>query len=386
MFKTIKSAMKILIEGTVLKVFIVIFSVMTIGAVVVFFFEREQNAEQFDTIFQSVWWALVTMTTVGYGDKIPITVGGRLAGAVIMFSGVALVSIFTATISSIYVARKIREDKGLEQIDIENHIVLCGWYDHSESLLESLMKLNDSKELNIVLVNELPEDEVNNVLFKYKGVNIKYVRGDFTSEAVLELANVKQAHSVLIVPDSSTLSTSDPDERTVLATLTLKAMNPTIKVYAHVVNPATKGHLRRANVDEIVLQDEFTGFLLASHVANPGIPQTFNELLDYNVRMNLQRFEIPENKVGVTFGELSEYFNNSGNGILIGITSEREAVQISDILSADASSLDTFIARKFEESGIDIEREKGHRVEINPPRTLTIEKNDVALLIGVKQD
>jgi len=386
MFKTMKSAMNILIDGVVLKVFIVIFSVMTAGAVVVFFFEREQNPDHFDTIFQSVWWALVTMTTVGYGDKVPITIGGRLAGAVIMFSGVALVSIFTATISSIYVARKIREDKGLEQINIENHIVLCGWYDHSESLLESLIKLNDSKELNIVLVNELPEDEVNNVLFKYKGVNIKYVRGDFTSEAVLELANVKKAHSVLIVPDTSTLSTSEPDERTVLATLTLKAMNPTIKVYAHVVNPATKGHLRRANVDEIVLQDEFTGFLLASHVANPGIPQTFNELLDYNVRMNLQRFEIPENKVGATFGELSEYYNNSGNGILIGITSEREAVQISDILSADASSLDTFIARKFEESGIDIEREKGHRVEINPPRTLMIEKHDVALLIGVKQD
>lgn len=386
MFKTIKSAMNILIEGVVLKVFIVIFSVMTAGAVVVFFFERDQNKEHFDTIFQSVWWALVTMTTVGYGDKVPITVGGRLAGAVIMFSGVALVSIFTATISSIYVARKIREDKGLEQINFENHIVLCGWYDHSESLLESLMKLNESKELNIVLVNELPEDEVNNVLFKYKGVNIKYVRGDFTSEAVLELANIKKAHSVLIVPDSSTQSTSEPDERTVLATLTLKAMNPSIKVYAHVVNPATKGHLRRANVDEIVLQDEFTGFLLASHVANPGIPQTFNELLDYNVRMNLQRFEIPENKVGATFGELSEYFNNSGNGILIGITSEREAVQISDILSADASSLDTFIARKFEESGIDIEREKGHRIEINPPRTLMIEKHDVALLIGVKQD
>jgi len=386
MFKTIKSGVKILIEGTVLKVLIVIFSVMTIGAVVVFFFEREQNEEQFDTIFQAVWWALVTMTTVGYGDKIPITVGGRLAGAVIMFSGVALVSIFTATISSIYVARKIREGKGLEQINFENHIVLCGWYEHSESLLESLMKLSDLKELNIVLVNELAEDEINNITFKYKGVNIKYVRGDFTSEQVLDLANIRKARSVLIVPDSSTLSTSEPDERTVLATLTLKAMNPSIKVYAHVMNLSTKGHLRRANVDEIVLQDEFTGFLLASHVANPGIPQTFNELLDYNVRMNLQRFEIPDSKVGATFGELSEYFNESGNGILIGITSEREGVQISDILSADASSLDTFIARKFEESGIDIEKEKGHRVEINPPRTLMIDKNDVALLIGVKQD
>ena len=386
MFKTIKSAIKILIEGMVLKVLIVIFSVMTVGATVVYFFEREQNAEHFETIYQAVWWALVTMTTVGYGDKIPITVGGRLAGAVIMFSGVALVAIFTATISSIYVAKKIREDKGLEKVNLENHLVLCGWYDHSESLLESLLKLSDKKELNIVLVNELAEDEINNIIFKYKDANIKYVRGDFTSELVLDHANVMEAQSVLIVPDSSTLSTSEPDERTVLATLTLKAMNPSIRVYAHIVNPSTKGHLRRANVDDIVLQDEFTGFLLASHVVNPGIPQTFNELLDYNVRMNLQRFEIPDNKVGTTFGELSEYFNESGDGILIGITSIKEPVHISDILSADASSLDTFIARKFEESGLNIEKEKGHRVEINPPKTLTIEKSDVALLIGVKQD
>ena len=369
-----------------LKIFIVIFSVMTIGATIVYFFERDQNAAHFETIYQAVWWALVTMTTVGYGDKIPITLGGRLAGAVIMFSGVALVSIFTATISSIYVARKIREDKGLEKVNLENHLVLCGWYDHSESLLESLIMLNDKKEIDIVLVNELSEDEINNVIFKYKGVNMKFVRGDFTSEPVLDLANVREAQSVLIVPDSSTVSASEPDERTVLATLTLKAMNPSIRVFAHIINPSTKGHLRRANVDDIVLQDEFTGFLLASHVANPGIPQTFNELLDYNVRMNLQRLEIPDNKVGTTFGELSEYFNESGEGILIGITSESEPVQISDILSADASSLDTFIARKFEESGINIEKEKGHRIEINPPNTLTIKKNDVALLIGVKQD
>ena len=212
------------------------------------------------------------------------------------------------------------------------------------------------------------------------------MRGDFTSETVLDLANARDATTVLITPDNSTLSTSEPDERTLHTTLTLKAMNPALKVYAHILHQASKGHLRRAGVDDIIIRDEFTGFFLASHVANPGIPQTFSELLNYNVRMNLQRIEIPVNKVGITFGDLSDYFKESGDGILIGITSERKAVKISDVLTSDASSLDQFIERKFAESGINLENEKGHRVEINPPNNLIIRSNDVALIIGENQN
>ena len=200
------------------------------------------------------------------------------------------------------------------------------------------------------------------------------------------MANAREAHSVLITPDNSTISTSEPDERTLLTTLTLKGMNPSVKVYAHILNQTSKGHLRRANVDDIVIRDEFTGFLLASHVANPGIPQTFAELLNYNVRMNLQRMEIPLNKVGLSFGELSDYFKDSGDGILIGVTSVMEAVKISDVLTSDATSLDQFIERKFAESGINLESEKGHHIEINPPEILIIRSNDVALIIGEKRN
>ncbi len=378
--------MKILTEGMVHKVLLAISVVMTVGAVVVFYFERNRSAEHFESIYDAVWWALVTMTTVGYGDMVPVTIGGRIAGVFIMFSGVALVSMFTATISSIYVARKIREGKGLEKINFEGHIIICGWNENSEALLESLLTLSNNNKLKIALINELPEDDINNILFKHKSLKIKYVRGDFTSENILDLANAREAHSVLITPDNSTISTSEPDERTLLATLTLKGMNPSVKVYAHILNQTSKGHLRRANVDDIVIRDEFTGFLLASHVANPGIPQTFAELLNYNVRMNLQRMEIPLNKVGLSFGELSDYFKDSGDGILIGVTSVREAVKISDVLTSDASSLDQFIERKFAESGINLESEKGHHIEINPPDSLIIRSNDVALIIGEKRN
>ncbi|WP_423747821.1 ion channel [Halopseudomonas nanhaiensis] len=67
--------------------------------------ERRRNAEQFggspaQGIGASFWWAAVTMTTVGYGDKAPVTLAGRLIALVWMFAGLIMVASFTAAITS----------------------------------------------------------------------------------------------------------------------------------------------------------------------------------------------------------------------------------------------------------------------------------------------
>ena len=56
------------------------------------------------------------MTTVGYGDYAPSTSEGRIFAVLVMFAGISLTAMFTAVISSIFVAKRIREDKGLEKV------------------------------------------------------------------------------------------------------------------------------------------------------------------------------------------------------------------------------------------------------------------------------
>lgn len=73
--------------------------------VLTWLFERKHNAEQFGGkpthgIGSGFWWAAVTMTTVGYGDKAPITLGGRLLGLLWMFAALIVASVFTASITS----------------------------------------------------------------------------------------------------------------------------------------------------------------------------------------------------------------------------------------------------------------------------------------------
>lgn len=87
------------------EVVLVIFILLCASGVLVYFLERKANPEQFghgivNGIASGFWWAAVTMTTVGYGDKVPQTVGGRALALVWMFSAILIISSFTASVTS----------------------------------------------------------------------------------------------------------------------------------------------------------------------------------------------------------------------------------------------------------------------------------------------
>jgi len=88
-----------------LKIVIAILAVLLVVGVLVYFFERRGNREDFGGgtlkgLSNGIWWAAVTMTTVGYGDKVPRTAGGRAIAVIWMYSAIVIISIFTASVTS----------------------------------------------------------------------------------------------------------------------------------------------------------------------------------------------------------------------------------------------------------------------------------------------
>lgn len=88
-----------------LKVVLALTLLLLAVGVLTWLFERKRNADQFggkpaQGIGSGFWWAAVTMTTVGYGDKAPVTLGGRIIGLLWMFAALIVASVFTASITS----------------------------------------------------------------------------------------------------------------------------------------------------------------------------------------------------------------------------------------------------------------------------------------------
>ena len=74
------------------------------------------EADEFPTLWDGVWWAVVTATTVGYGDLTPEGVGGRMIGMVVMLVGIGFISVLTATIASKFIETDTNSDEIIETL------------------------------------------------------------------------------------------------------------------------------------------------------------------------------------------------------------------------------------------------------------------------------
>lgn len=90
---------------------VTLFVVVVAGAA-----EAAFDANEFPTLWDGIWWAVVTVTTVGYGDLHPKDVEGRLIAIVVMLFGIGFLSVLTATVASKFVEQDTGSDEVLETL------------------------------------------------------------------------------------------------------------------------------------------------------------------------------------------------------------------------------------------------------------------------------
>ena len=323
----------------------------------------------------ALWFAIATMTSTGYGDVVPTTVGGRLVGALMMFGGLTVLSVVTATVASVLVAQRIKEERGLETLKLKGHLLVCGWNPYAERVLESVFATGGAQD--VVLVNEMAEEQAAEILARQKGRPVRFVRGDPASEAVLLRANVRDARAAIVVADSSSGSASPSDDRTTLVTLTLKSLRPELRVTVEALDIKSEPHLRRAGADDIVISGEFNGFLLSSAAVAPGISQVIRPLLSLS-GTEIRRVAVPSELVGRTYGEIAAALRARDGFQAIAVVHEDRGLTLDQLLSDDTSMVDTFIKDQFSEAGREFLRYEagGTKAIVNPPDAYEVGAKD----------
>lgn len=279
--------------------------------------ERSGGNQLFMSIGDSIWWFFVTIFTVGYGDKYPITTWGRGIGIIIMFLGIGLLSLITGRIASFMIEKNMQKNRGLLKLNkLKDHIILCGWKSDMLEILKSYFGQNRSLKAPLVLVNTQESSLIEALLSELKKEEIYFIRGDWIEENTLFRANVQLAKKVLILADNSqTVSDQGIDSKTVMGVITVKNINPKVYVIAEILDEKFTSYLQSANCDEIILSKKLSQSLLSNTLDIEGLSTIFKELLNQKIKV----MDIQEGWLGKSFGELAESVRKAGNGILIGL-------------------------------------------------------------------
>lgn len=96
--------------GIMIKVFITSIFLAYIAAVQITITERDVEGSNIQSFSDGLWWAVTTVTTVGYGDAFPITTEGRLLAIVLMLTGISLMGVITASVAAWFVKMNQQED------------------------------------------------------------------------------------------------------------------------------------------------------------------------------------------------------------------------------------------------------------------------------------
>lgn len=223
----------------------------------VFWLDRENLRDAHDGVVSFtdiVYFTFVTITTVGYGDIVPIGDRARLIDALLVTPvRIFVLFIFIGTAYE-FVFQRIIEDMRMDalQDSLKDHVVICGFgYAGRTAAREMVAKGHPKNQIVIVDVRSEPLEEAAQA--GYIGL-----RGDATRDIVMREARVSSARAVLVcVPR---------DDTAVLVTLTARSINSKARIIAAVRDEENLSLARKAGADEVVSPGKVAGFLLADAV------------------------------------------------------------------------------------------------------------------------
>ena len=350
----------------------VLIMIMLSTGVAVYFVESRIPQSPIESLSDAFWWLLVTISTVGYGDIVPKSSFGKFLGSVTIVVGVAFFTVVTGSIASLLVEMRLKEQRGLGKVRERNHIVILGKNENLPKLLENLANIGVKE---VVLVADMEEEEFETLKEPFPEMSMRYVRGDFTKDQVLRRAAVKTSAVVVILAD--TAKGLEADEKTLIAILALRSINPTVRVIAEVVKEDKMKHILRAGADEVVGYGEFNAAMVGSYVLSPALHTFLTKLLKEG-KFGIQN--LPQSYVGRTFREIFEEYRKEKGVMIVGIVSERRKIAIEDILTGD-EAIDDFLKKKLGEAEMDLfGEEKEYNVNLNPPDEYVISENDTMVV------
>ena len=230
--------------------------VVSIGSTAFYLFEKPAHNLQVQQLFDALYFTVVTVTSVGYGDITPQTTGGRLVAMTLILSGLGVFSFLTSIMVSAFndKIQDMRENRTYTEIKRrKNFVIICGFGRVGEHIAEHLAK--DQKGFVVIDIDE------ENVI-KAKRLGYLVILADASKNNVLKLAGINHGANAV-------LCTTGDDVVNVYITLTSRHLNPEIRIISRANKQDNVKKLYQAGANDVIQPFEIAGMVAAEYVGQP---------------------------------------------------------------------------------------------------------------------
>ena len=241
-----------------------------------------------------VYFAMITVTTVGYGDIVPVDGDTRIIDA--LFITPIRIFIWFLFLGTAYqlVIQKVLEGFRMSRLKgrLQGHIVVCGFGETGHVAAREMVTKGSSPE-DIVVI-DISDDCVS------QAANLGYIglRGDPTHERILVDAGVQNARAVIV--------SLGRDDTSVLAVLTARNLSPNARIVSVVWEDENAKLLRQAGANSVVRPSQAGGYLLADSVASNYVIDYVFDLLTSDGRVELIERQPYQDEIGKHMKEIEK--------------------------------------------------------------------------------
>lgn len=273
-----------------LRACILLAAVLTYGTTGFLYFELPANPDL--TWLDALWYCLVTLTTVGYGDFFPKTNGGRyLVGVPLLLLGVGLLGFMLSVVATRLISARNKEAQGMNPARSSNHVLVV--HDPGPArLLRLIDELVQDPAIGPQARFVLVDAELSELPPELAARGVHYVRGDPTRDETLQRAGIDRASHALVLLRRG--SGASADALNVAVTLAIEGRSRSVNTVVECEDPGTAELLRKAGCDRIVCAGRFESLYMAQELLNPGVQDIVAELLSTRVGQQIYLTALPD--------------------------------------------------------------------------------------------